>query len=240
MEKEEKQEATPVEEQKKEKVNKKEKKNKHEQELLEKLKNLEEETLRAKADLINYRKRKDEEVSNLLKYSNHDILASLLKVQDNFERVINKDDLSGELKTYLEGFKLIYNQIKEILSANDVKEIEALGKQFEPVGILIAILIANGVSSISEYKQENKASALKEEEEAKETAKVIRDGKLAEIHVSEVVVGDIVYLQAGDKIAADGEIVEGEVKVDQAALNGETEEATKRPVNARKLSTLHH
>ncbi len=103
---------------------------------------------------------------------------------------------------------------------------------FEPVGVLIAILIANGVSSISEYKQENKASALKEEEEAKEMAKVVRNGKLSEIHVGEVVVGDIIYLQAGDKIAADGEIVEGDVKVDQAALNGETEEAEKRPVNS--------
>lgn len=100
---------------------------------------------------------------------------------------------------------------------------------FEPVGILIAILIANGVASISENKQENKASALKEEEEAKETAKVIRNGKLMEIHVSEVVVGDIVYLQAGDKIPADGVVVDGELKVDQAALNGETEEAEKIP-----------
>mgnify|MGYP002673732953 CR=1 FL=1 len=100
---------------------------------------------------------------------------------------------------------------------------------FEPVGILIAILIANGVASISENKQENKASALKEEEEAKETAKVIRDGKLKEIHVSEVVVGDIVYLQAGDKISADGIVIEGAFKVDQAALNGETEEADKIP-----------
>lgn len=100
---------------------------------------------------------------------------------------------------------------------------------FEPVGILIAILIANGVASISENKQENKASALKEEEEAKERAKVIRDGKLLEIHVSEVVVGDIVYLQAGDKIPADGIVVEGKLKVDQAALNGETEEADKIP-----------
>ena len=98
---------------------------------------------------------------------------------------------------------------------------------FEPVGILVAILIANGVASISENKQENKASALKEEEESKEMAKVIRDGQLIEIHVSEVVVGDIVYLQAGDKIPADGIVVEGELKVDQAALNGETEEAKK-------------
>lgn len=101
---------------------------------------------------------------------------------------------------------------------------------FEPVGILVAILIANGVASISESKQEGKASALKAEEEAKEMAKVIRDGKLEEIHVSEVVVGDIVYLQAGDKIPADGVIIDGELKVDQAALNGETEEADKIPM----------
>lgn len=100
---------------------------------------------------------------------------------------------------------------------------------FEPVGILIAIIIANGVASISENKQENKASALKEEEEAKETAKVIREGKLNEIHVNDVVVGDIVYLQAGDKIPADGVMISGEIKVDQAALNGETEEAEKIP-----------
>ena len=101
---------------------------------------------------------------------------------------------------------------------------------YEPVGVLIAILIADGVSSVSQYKQEGKASALKAEEEAKETAKVVRDGKLCEIPVSEVVVGDVLYLQAGDKIAADGEVIEGELKVDQAVLNGETEEADKAPV----------
>lgn len=102
---------------------------------------------------------------------------------------------------------------------------------FEPVGILVAIMIANGVASFSENKQEGKASALKAEEEAKETSKVIRDGQLEEIHVSEVVVGDIVYLQAGDKIPADGEIIDGSIKVDQAALNGETEEAEKIPLS---------
>ena len=100
---------------------------------------------------------------------------------------------------------------------------------FEPVGILIAILIANGVSSVSESRQEGKASALKAEEEAKETTKVVRDGVLTQIHVSEVVTGDLVFLQAGDKIPADGEIISGSVKVDQAALNGETEEAEKKP-----------
>lgn len=101
---------------------------------------------------------------------------------------------------------------------------------FEPVGILIAIMIANGVASVSESKQEGKATALKEEEEAKEMAKVIRDGQLQEVHVKEIVVGDIVYLQAGDKIPADGIVIDGALKVDQAALNGETEEADKIPM----------
>lgn len=116
-----------------EKEKKKPKKNKHLEELEEKVKTLEEETLRAKADLINYRKRKDDEVSNLLKYANADMIISLLPVLDNFERVINKEVESDELKSYLEGFKLIYNQIKDILNSNEVKEIDALDKEFDPV-----------------------------------------------------------------------------------------------------------
>ena len=115
-----------------EKKGKKVKKNKHLEELEQKVKLLEEETLRAKADLINYRKRKDEEVSNLLKYANADIIMSLLPILDNFERVIN-NEVSDDLKNYLEGFRLIYNQIKDILASNDVKEIEALDKEFDPV-----------------------------------------------------------------------------------------------------------
>ena len=115
-----------------EKQVKKPKKNKHIEELEEKIKCFEEEALRAKADLINYRKRKDDEVAGLLKYSNADILLSLLPIIDNFERVIDKPVESDELKNYLEGFKLIYNQIKEILNANEVKEIEALDKEFDP------------------------------------------------------------------------------------------------------------
>lgn len=111
-------------------------------------------------------------------------------------------------------------------------------KWYEPVGVLIAILIANGVASVSESKQEGKASALKAEELAKETAKVIRDGKLTEIHVSEIVAGDIVFLQAGDKIPADGAVCEGAVQVDQSALNGETEEAEKTVGDSYDINDL--
>ena len=105
----------------------------------------------------------------------------------------------------------------------------ALGQAewFEPVGILIAIIIANGVAAVSENNQENKAAALKAAEEARELTKVIRDGYLQEIHVDDIVKGDIVYLQAGDKIPADGLMQAGLIEVDQASLNGETDEAEK-------------
>lgn len=98
---------------------------------------------------------------------------------------------------------------------------------YEPFGVLVAILIANGVAAISESKQEGKALALKAEELAKEQVKIIRNGILQQIHINDVVVGDIVFLQVGDKIPVDGEVLEGHFKVDQAALNGETEEADK-------------
>ena len=100
---------------------------------------------------------------------------------------------------------------------------------YELVGVLTAIIISVAVSSYSEFRQERKASALKAEEQAKERVKVIRDGALAECSAGEIVVGDIVFLQAGDKIPADGEIAEGSLMVDQAVLNGETEEAPKVP-----------
>ena len=135
-------------------------------------------------------------------------------------------------KKFLEGFKDPMIIILCVaLAIQVVMLLFGKAEWYEPVGVLIAIMIANGVASVSESKQEGKASALKAEEEAKEMAKVVRDGALKEIHVSEVVMGDIVYLQAGDKLPADGEIIEGEFKVDQAALNGETEEATKKPVS---------
>lgn len=99
---------------------------------------------------------------------------------------------------------------------------------YEPVCVLVAIMIANGVAAVSESKQQGKAAALKMAEQAKEKSKVLRNGHIVEIHTNDIVVGDIVYLQAGDKIPVDGVIVDGELRVDQAALNGETEEAKKR------------
>lgn len=100
---------------------------------------------------------------------------------------------------------------------------------YETVGIVIAIFIASFISTISEYGSEQAFLKL-QEESSKIKCRVRRNKKTKEIPVDEVVVGDIVLLESGDKIPADGLIVEGEISVDESSLNGETKEAYKYPV----------
>lgn len=119
-------------------TNKKKKKNDKENELIvelnNKIKELESKLLYKDADLINYRKRKDEEVSNMLKYSNLDMASELLIVVDDLERAIKIDDdvLDDELSKFLSGFKMIYTNIVDIFNKFEVKEIEAEGIEFDP------------------------------------------------------------------------------------------------------------
>jgi len=97
---------------------------------------------------------------------------------------------------------------------------------YETIGIVIAIFLASLISSISEYGSEQAFEKL-QEEVSKIKCKVIRNGKKSEIPIGEVVVGDIVSLETGDKIPADGIIVKGKIGVDESSLNGETKEVYK-------------
>lgn len=96
----------------------------------------------------------------------------------------------------------------------------------EIVSILFAIMLATFFSTVSEYRNTTRSEALQEEYN-KTYAKVIRDGKLISILTSEIVKGDIVLVQAGDKVPADGLIRSGSIKVSQAALNGEPRDENK-------------
>ena len=97
---------------------------------------------------------------------------------------------------------------------------------FETLGILIAIFLASLVSSVSEYGSEKAFNKLQEESQ-KLKCKVKRSGNVCEIYASEVVVNDIVVLESGDKIPADGYIVDGYVSVNESAINGESKEVHK-------------
>ena len=90
--------------------------------------------LRSLAELQNYKKRKDEELSRMLKYSDEELIMDLLPIIDNFERAIKLDDvvLDDELSKFLEGFKMIYTSVVQILGKYEVKEIESFNKPFDP------------------------------------------------------------------------------------------------------------
>lgn len=94
-----------------------------------------EKVLRTQAELLNFKRRKEEENLINMKYKNEEILKSLLPIIDNFERGLKMDDndLSDEVSKFLSGFKMIYTEVIGILNKNEVKEIEAEGIEFDPL-----------------------------------------------------------------------------------------------------------
>ena len=154
----------------------------------------------------------------------------------------NKYGSNELLKTSKSSFlKLLINTlgdpiIKILLIALAVKTL-FLFKNFdwyETIGIVIAILLASFISTISEYGSEKSFEKL-QEEVSKIKCKVIRCSKKIEIPVNEVVVGDLVSLEVGDKIPADGIILKGKISVDESSLNGETKEIYKEPSINKEL-----
>ncbi len=125
--------------------------------------------------------------------------------------------------------------IKILLIALSIKVIFLFSSfdWYETIGIVIAIFVASFISSISEYGSE-KAFIKLQEEASKIKCRVKRDGKLQEISIDDVVVGDIISLEVGDKIPADGYLVSGELTVDESSLNGEAKEIYKESVDLWK------
>lgn len=118
--------------------------------------------------------------------------------------------------------------IKILLIALSIK-IVFLFKDFdfyETIGIVLAIIIASFISTISEYGSE-KAFERLQEESSKIRVRVIRNSKVVLVDVSDIVLDDIVLLSSGDKVPADGIILEGTISLDESSLNGEAKEVYK-------------
>lgn len=97
---------------------------------------------------------------------------------------------------------------------------------YEPLGTIVAVLIVAFVSAKTGVASDTKYRELKDSTK-KDQCKVHRNDIVAVIDVDDVVVGDKVLLQSGDKIPADGILVSGALAVDNSALNGEAEECKK-------------
>ena len=160
---------------------------------------------------------------DIIGLSSDEVALSRKKHGDNS---LKKEKTKGFFRKFLEN--LNDPIIKVLIFALIIELVFTFGRCniFEMLGIVLAILIATTVSTASEYGSE-RAFAKMQADTIDNSARVLRDGEMREVAVSDLVVGDIVYLSAGEKIQADGFIVEGSIKVDQSALNGESRDVTK-------------
>ncbi len=102
-----------------------------------------------------------------------------------------------------------------------------LTEWYEAVAIGVAVLLATVVSTLSEYSNETSFQKL-QEEASQISSNVFRDGHVTHVPIGELVKGDYVLLQSGDKVPADGVLASGELRVNQASLTGESEAVIKR------------
>ena len=161
--------------------------------------------------------------------SSEQVLKSLKLHGDNS---LHKEKKKGILRRFLDNLRDPIIRILIIAVGLEVVITFGHVNYAEIIGILIAIMISATVSTLSEYGSEKAFEKFDLETKSTEVS-VQRDGRIAKIDPSGIVVGDIVYLFSGEKIQADGEIIEGKITVDQSALNGEGCEVSKYPTNQR-------
>jgi len=97
---------------------------------------------------------------------------------------------------------------------------------YEGLGIAFAVVMATLIATWSEYSNENEFQRLLEEA-SKVKVKVFRDSTLVEILIDDLVVNDLVLLQPGDTVPADGYLLTGEIELNESALTGESETVKK-------------
>lgn len=131
VEEKEVKEEPKAEKKKEKKKSAKEKKANELEELGTKLQEINDKYMRLSAEFDNYRKRTLKEKMELTKSAGEKILVNVLPVMDNFERALQSIDDAKDIEALKEGVHLIYNNFKEFISQNGVKEIEAVNQEFD-------------------------------------------------------------------------------------------------------------
>lgn len=114
---------------------KKEKKNKHKEQveaLEQEIKSLKDKLLRNAAELENFKKRMIQERINDRKYASKNLIGDVLIPLEQMNKAVNMKTDNDLLKNFLIGFKMINDQLYATLEQDGLKEIEALGKPFDP------------------------------------------------------------------------------------------------------------
>jgi len=88
--------------------------------------------IRLAAEFDNYKKRTAREFGELFKTANERLLKQLIEIIDNFERALSDESAQGGVEAYRQGVELIYGQLVELMTRENVVVIEAIGKPFDP------------------------------------------------------------------------------------------------------------
>lgn len=122
-------------------------------------------------------------------------------------------------------FKQLLNPIVILLASTVIISL-FIGELVDAIAIFSIIIIDLTLGTYQEYKAEKNAEALSKM--IVDTVKVLRNNKKIEVNSSDIVVGDIIYLESGDKISADARIIECDnLQVDESLLTGESASANK-------------
>ena len=153
------------------------------------------------------------------------------EVLDNRQKFGDNKIIEAEPETFLDKFKDAFGDpmIKLLIAIACIMAIMAFlgyAEWGELIGIVISVFLVTVISAKTEMSSDNEYRKLKDGAK-KELCKVYRNGKIVEIEVDDVVVGDRIIIQSGDKIPADGVLCSGAIAVDNSALNGESEECKK-------------
>lgn len=105
----------------------------------------------------------------------------------------------------------------------------------ETVGIAISVFLAAFISALSEHGGENAFRRLSSECQ-NQKYRAVRNGTVIPVPIEELVVGDVVLIEAGEKAPADGYVLRGQISVDQSAITGESRETSKEPTQKREPS----
>ena len=177
-------------------------------------------------------------------------IKEVLKELNTTENGLSNEEAKNRLEKYglnrlkeekgLSPFKIFFNQFKSFLII--ILILAAIisffiGEVADSLVILVIVVLNALIGFFQEYKAEKTIEALKKLEALKTT--VIRDGKEQVILAEGLVIGDIIKIEAGDKIPADCRIIySNNVNVDEAALTGESVPASKvdKTVNTKNIA----
>src|SRR5205807_744198 len=99
---------------------------------------------------------------------------------------------------------------------------------WEGLAVMVAVVLATGVAFASEYKSDREFEVLNARKESLRV-KLLRGGAVEQVPLEEVVVGDLVILEMGDEVPADGRLVKAkELMIDQSLMTGESEPVHKK------------